>query len=110
MSLEKRVAFFVEKHVDRTKPMLLGLSGGPDSICLLHLLLELKLDLHIVHVDHAWRPESCDEALQLEALAATLNLPFHTTRLDPSTFTGNLEDQSRSARLQFFSQIQKKVN
>ena len=50
--LLKSVKHFIRLHHIPGKPLLLGFSGGPDSLALLHLLLECSLDLHIAHVDH----------------------------------------------------------
>ena len=60
---------FLSLHHIPGRPVLLGFSGGPDSLALLHLLLECKmdLDLHIAHVDHGWRLESSAEAEQLKS-------------------------------------------
>jgi len=99
---------FFEKHCDfnKNKPILLGLSGGPDSLALLYLLLQYKncrhLDLGLAHVDHGWRVESGEEALQLERLAQELKLPFYLKKLCPQDLKGNLEAASREERHKFF--------
>lgn len=102
-----KVAFrFFESHIDPQKPICLALSGGPDSLCLLHLLLEWKkANLHLIHVDHGWRKESAQEAHTLREVAERLHLPFHTTRLSPEGYSGNLEAESRNDRLQFFRKV-----
>ena len=70
---------FLGKHYLSGKPLLLGLSGGPDSLALYHLLLEAKVgELYVVHVDHGWRKESRQEAEWLQAQVST---PFHLVRL-----------------------------
>ena len=108
-SLEEKVFQFFDKEIDPARPLLLGISGGPDSVCLLHLLLKYskktRLDLHLAHVDHGWRRESADECQAIEVLAASLDLPIHTTRLAPKEYTGNLEAESRDDRLEFFTQV-----
>ncbi len=97
---------FLKLHYRPDVPVLLGLSGGPDSLALLYLLLEYRktapLQLGIAHVDHAWRPESGEEARQIEELAQQLGLAFHAIRLDPAKLKGNLEAASREERLKFF--------
>jgi tRNA(Ile)-lysidine synthase len=49
--------------------VLLGLSGGPDSICLLHLLDEIKdkyeLTIHAVYIDHRLRPDEIPAEINL---------------------------------------------
>lgn len=100
---------FLKKYCDRSLPILLGLSGGPDSLCLFHVLLALKqeepLKIHIAHVNHRWREESDDEAEQIRKLADRHAIPFHLKVLDPSGMRGNLEAASRQERLNFFAEI-----
>lgn len=103
------VLTFLTSHVDETRPVLLGLSGGGDSLALLYLLLEckknLKFHLGVAHVDHGWRYESGQESLQLEKLAKQLDLPFFLKRLCLENLSGNLEATCREERLNFFSEL-----
>ena len=101
---------FLEPRVVPGKSVLLGYSGGPDSKALLYLLLDCRrffpFELHLAHVDHGWREESGREALELQKEAERLGLPFHLKTLSPKDFIeGNLEEQGRRLRLQFFSQL-----
>ena len=45
--------------------VVIGLSGGPDSVCLFHLLLSIReskqLTLYPVHINHGFRPGAADE-------------------------------------------------
>ncbi len=101
---------FLETRLLPGKPVLLGYSGGPDSKALLYLLMECRrffaLDLHLAHVDHGWREESGEEALEIQAEADRLGLPIYRRRLGEGDFSqGNLEEQGRNHRLQFFSEL-----
>lgn len=91
------------------RPLLLALSGGSDSLCLFYALLEYQkchpIAFHIAHINHGWRVESSQEAIALERLANHYGIPFHGIRLDLSPIKGNLENISRQARYQFFSQL-----
>lgn len=101
--LKEIVSAFVDTYIDKKKQLLLGISGGVDSIALLYLFMEQPdLQLAIAHLDHGYRQESADEALRLQDLAAQHKLPFHTARLDPQKLKGNLEDAWRMERLAFF--------
>jgi tRNA(Ile)-lysidine synthase len=56
--------------------IVIGLSGGPDSVCLFHLLLSIaeskQLTLHPVHINHGFRPGAADEdQVFVEALTAS---------------------------------------
>ena len=103
---------FLEKYLMDQRPIVLAISGGPDSMALLKLMIAVKqffpfLDLHVAHVDHGFRDDSADEAKQLKNL---VDLPFHATCLDPSKQTGNLEEWAREQRYHFFAQVAQKIN
>jgi tRNA(Ile)-lysidine synthase len=108
-TLEKALATFLENHYDPQKPVLLALSGGPDSLLLFHVLLQLQkqlqLKIGIAHVDHGWREESGREADILAAMAKKYFLPFHLKVLSPGEMKGNLESACRAERMHFFSQL-----
>jgi tRNA(Ile)-lysidine synthase len=80
------------RHFTTTFPELVGrrvlvaLSGGPDSVALLHLLRgdDLALDLEAAHVHHGIRGEEADgDASFCEALCAELAIPFQLLRIEP---------------------------
>ena len=60
-TLEQRVLSFIQQHhlVSGGKKLLVAVSGGPDSVCLLHILVklqkELKVKLHVAHLNHQLR-------------------------------------------------------
>jgi tRNA(Ile)-lysidine synthase len=79
------------RHFAATFPELVGqrvlvaLSGGPDSVALLHLLrgADFAFDLEAAHVHHGVRGEEADrDASFCEALCADLGVPFHLLRVD----------------------------
>lgn len=63
---------------------LLAVSGGPDSMALLHGLLalrrRLRLRLEVAHLDHGLRPESAREAEWVAVRAREAGLPVHLRR------------------------------
>ena len=65
----------------RNQRLLVAVSGGQDSLCLIKLLLDLQSkwgwNLGIVHCDHRWRSDSQANANHIEALANTWQLPFY---------------------------------
>jgi tRNA(Ile)-lysidine synthase len=64
---------------------LVAVSGGPDSVALLDLLVQTRdthrLDLVVAHVDHGIHPDSAAIAERARALAASYGLPFEIGRL-----------------------------
>ncbi|MBF0343116.1 MAG: tRNA lysidine(34) synthetase TilS [Nitrospirae bacterium] len=65
--------------------VLVGLSGGPDSVTLLLLLRELEpsLNIHAIYIDHGLRPhETPDEIEFCKQLCCQLNVPFVTRAID----------------------------
>lgn len=82
-----------------------AVSGGRDSVCLLHLLSDLAkvwaLRLFVLHVHHRLRPESDAELEFVESLAAKLGWPCVAERI--ALESGNLEESAREARLEFFA-------
>jgi len=105
MKLEFVVKNFLKKEGYLGQPLLLALSGGPDSMALFHLLLQAKVLFEVAHVDHRWRVTSEEEAKQLQKICALHHIPFHLTtlRIDPQGV--NVEDRCRQERLGFFKHV-----
>ncbi len=101
---------FLKEKLLLDHPVLIGLSGGPDSLALFHVLLAEKRNfpVHIVHIDHGLRLESTKEAEELKALACKEKLPFHSVRLT-SQPSSNIEEWARQERLRFFKKIYQEV-
>jgi tRNA(Ile)-lysidine synthase len=95
--------------------IVVAVSGGPDSVCLLDVLSclrpDLQLGLVVAHFDHGLRPdEDRDETRFVASLAAVRNLPFETksARLDPRG--GSLEDRARTARYRFLEEVRRRFS
>jgi len=87
-----------------------AVSGGADSVCLLHVLVELaprwNLRLEVLHLDHGWRgEESRADAEFVESMARRLGLPFWLERARQAE--GNLEEAAREARRAFFLRMRR---
>jgi tRNA(Ile)-lysidine synthase len=93
--------------------LLLGFSGGRDSVTLLELLLESGFTkLILAHLDHGLRPESSGDAAWVQQQADARGLPSSITRVEvseaaPSRHTG-IEQAAREARLAFFADCARK--
>ena len=95
--------------------VLIGVSGGPDSVALLYILntlkKEFKLSLHVAHLDHMLRPESGQDAQFVKKLAERLKLPFTGAQINVKELArkGSLEEIARNVRLGFLFNVAKEV-
>jgi len=117
MSLQTKVKAFVARQALLTPGdrVLVAVSGGPDSVALLHLLNslrdELQLDLEVAHLQHGIRGrESEDDARFVAGLANDLRLPFHLKvvnipAMKAAAAKGNVEQLARQERYRFFTEM-----
>jgi tRNA(Ile)-lysidine synthase len=112
--LEQRVARFIREHslVSRGSCLLVAVSGGADSTCLLHLLSSLKdelgIKLHVAHLDHQLRgAESEADAAYVAALAHRLGVPATIEQRDVRGYQKehhlSLEEAAREVRYRFLA-------
>ncbi len=86
--------------------VIVAVSGGADSVCLLHVLKELAPATlaGVAHFNHKWRADASDEDERfVAALASHFALPFHRSAATPSS--GNREQEARRARQKFFGTL-----
>ena len=102
-TLPERVAEIIIRYnmLPGTGRVGVAVSGGADSVALLHILRSLRSDLTVLHVNHHLRGEESDgdEAFVRE-LAQSLGLPILVEHAIPTP--GNLEEEARRARRAFF--------
>ncbi|PIS01630.1 MAG: tRNA lysidine(34) synthetase TilS [Chlamydiae bacterium CG10_big_fil_rev_8_21_14_0_10_35_9] len=114
MDLKKIIITFLERYAESEKPIGLAFSGGSDSTCLLHVLHSLDSSfikgLHVIHINHNWRPESSKQASYLHDKIQKMGYTFHRKDLEKPTSSSNMEDQARQLRLSFFHEIAEKHN
>jgi tRNA(Ile)-lysidine synthase len=79
------------------EPVLVMLSGGRDSVCLLDLALRIGCDAAAVHVDHGLRPDSGEDAAFCAELCASLNVDLTVRKLVASA-GGNVQAWARERR------------
>jgi tRNA(Ile)-lysidine synthetase-like protein len=99
-------------------PVLVAVSGGPDSLCLLHALAQLRGDLgvglHVAHLDHMIRgAESADEAVFVANLAREWGLPHTVEPIDVPALAraprANLHAAARVARYDFLARVARSI-
>lgn len=84
-------------------PAVVGVSGGVDSIVLLHVVHQLGGPVVCAHVDHGIRPSSADDANFVASVCRELGVSFESTRLSPPN-TG-IEAWGRAVRYRFFTEV-----
>lgn len=109
--MQKKVQNYIREHKmfrDGDK-VVAAVSGGADSVCLLHLLSvlseELKITIHVIHVHHGIRGEEADrDAAFVEELSAGLGVPCFVVRKQVLAYAGerglSVEEAGRILRYQ----------
>ena len=105
-----RVIHFLKKYNLQDKTIIVGFSGGNDSMCLLDILSKIKdlpefEDLNIVaaHFNHNWRgEESLKEQEVCRIFAASRGIEFYTKTASPNM--KKTENDARIARYEFFEE------
>jgi len=118
--LEQRVLQFIREHklVLSQHELLVAVSGGPDSVCLLHILAklqeELGIRLHGAHLNHQLRGVDAEaDAEYVAGLARQLGIPATIERRDVKAYQAqqriSLEEAGREVRYTFLSQVAKSI-
>jgi tRNA(Ile)-lysidine synthase len=118
MSLIKKVREAVNRYslLSKNDSVVIGVSGGPDSLALLFALnslkKEFKLNLQVAHFDHQIRKDSYRDREFVESLAQRLALPFisGTINIRRLAKTGSIEEIARQERLKFLFDVARRVN
>jgi len=92
----ERVAHYGHRRIG------VAVSGGADSVFLLHAMRELGLAVAVLHVNHGLRGAESDRDEEfVRALALQYGLPVHV--LPATVLPGNIEQEARQARYDFFA-------
>jgi tRNA(Ile)-lysidine synthase len=97
--------------------VVVGVSGGADSVVLLQFLRDLApecdLQLHVVHLNHMLRPEAADDAVFVRQLAHRLGLPATIGYARVGAIAGRarsgIEDAGRLARYRLLEQVADRI-
>ena len=111
---------FIQQHhlVSSQHCLLVAVSGGPDSVCLLHILVqlqgELSIRLHVAHLNHQLRgAESEADARYVADLAHQLAIPATIDQRDVKAYQAqrsiSLEEAAREVRYTFLAQVAKSI-
>ena len=115
LEYEKKVRQFIRKHqlIKKGDKIVVGVSGGPDSLSLLHYLAKRReyygIDLFAVHLDHMFRgQESYEELLFVKEFCKDFDIPCLAKQINVGKIirhngTG-LQETARMVRYQVFQQ------
>lgn len=102
--------------------LVLGVSGGPDSICMLNILndirndkkLHIQFDIIVAHVNHLIREEAKDDENFVKNFCEKIGVQFYSKSIDIQKIANNnkigTEEAGRNARYEFFDEILEKTN
>ena len=102
--------------------LVLGVSGGPDSIIMLNILndirndknLHMEFDIIVAHVNHMIREEAKDDEKFVKEFCEKIHVPFYSKSIDVKKMANNMkigtEEAGRNARYDFFDEILTKTD
>ncbi len=109
-----KVKKYIDDHqmVEPGDLIAVGVSGGADSVCLLHVMWRLSKEipckLIAVHVDHGVRAESAEDAVYVERLCAGMGIPFYLKKVDMNGYAAehgmSSEEAGRQLRYDAFEE------
>ncbi len=86
-------------------PLIVAVSGGVDSVSLLHMLVQKNEHMIVAHVNHGIRADSDDDEIFVRELAAAYELPFFTMQLGLGSLAS--EEIAREARYAWLEKLAK---
>lgn len=117
--LIRKVESFCKKEnlLDRQDTVIVAVSGGPDSIALLHILAALqdRWSLHLVaaYVNHGLRAAAFEEEVFVESQARAVGAEFYCRHIDAAAIAEkqglSIETAGRNERYAFFSELAEKT-
>jgi tRNA(Ile)-lysidine synthase len=120
IKLESKVLDFIQRYslISPDEIVVVGVSGGADSVCLLHILAEcqkeLRIKLHVAHLNHQLRGvESEADAEYVSNLIDSLGIPSTIDRQDVAAYRTerncSIEEAARELRYAFFARVAREV-
>ena len=115
MDLSQKILHIIIKHqlIKSSGTVVVGVSGGADSVALLHVLYRLRhrlgIKLHVAHFNHRLRPGADKDEAFVKTLAVQMNLPITISRRrkmgDRHVSVPISEDQARQWRFKFLGRL-----
>ena len=120
--MKEKVLNTIKKYnlIQNGDKIILGVSGGPDSMSMLHILKEIKnekkfdFEIIVAHVDHQIREEAIDDEKYVVEYCIKNQIKYYIKRIDVKKYANNnkmgLEEAGRNLRYEFFDEILEKEN
>lgn len=113
--LEKKVLVILKKYLNAKTTVVAGVSGGSDSIFLLHFLKQTSAKIIVAHLNHQLRKESKKEEEFVEKISLkneSSKIVFKKKKMNIAMLSKrskqSIEETGRNARYKFFNQLAKK--
>ena len=115
--MEDKVLETIIKYnmIENEDKIVVAVSGGPDSICMLDILRKIKnskkidFDIVVAHINHQIRKEAIDDEKYVEEYCKKNDIKFYVKRIDVVKYANNekkgLEESGRIVRYNFFDEV-----
>lgn len=109
---------YKENLISKGDHVIVGLSGGPDSLCLFNILIslieEFEMNLYAVHINHNFRPgEAEKDQAFVEGVCKEANIPCFSYSIDVNGYAKKQgltsEEAGRAIRYQCFYKVAEKI-
>ena len=117
--LKEKVVKTIKKYnlINSGDKIVIGVSGGPDSICLLHVLhalkKELDFEIHVAHINHMIRKVADDETEYVKEFCKKIGVECFVKKVDvlaiAKTEKKGTEETGRDIRYAFYEEIMEKT-
>ncbi len=118
--MEEQVLQTIKKYnlIENGDKIVIGVSGGPDSICLLNVLNNLKdklnFKIYVAHINHMIRKEADEETQYVVDFCKNLGIECYVNKTDVLSISNETkhgtEETGRKIRYDFFEEVLKKTN
>ena len=117
--MKNKVIDTIKKYnlIQEGDKIVLGVSGGPDSISMLNILNEIKeeykIEIYVAHINHMIREEAEDDERYVQQYCEEKGIQFFLKRIDIQQIANNnkigTEEAGRNVRYDFFNEVMQKV-
>lgn len=119
-TVEEQVYNCIKRYnlINEGDRLIIGVSGGPDSICLLHIMnllkQKLKIEIYVAHINHMLREEADSETQYVQTFCNKLGIECFIKKINVEEYSKQhkigTEEAGRIIRYNFFYEVAKKVS